>query len=372
MNDTIGKKIAKRRKEAKLTQEQLAQKLYVTDGTISKWETNKSTPDYESLKELSKIFDVKINYFLEDTSLKGHIKKMIKNIFSFIIKNYRIIIFLIFTFFLFIYFLLTFNSFQMYELKLKDNSFEIETGYYIKSKSKIVLDLSNIVINNTDKDIINQTIKLYTFVNSEKTYFYESSDLDNILIKDFNGYEEFITSKIAKSIPNYLYIEIENIHEDNTVTNKSSKLIIKKIADSKWMFHRNKMIYEKETKKYTANLNKDKLGAILLKKQFEKIKDTNVYYKKMDNYTLYFDLDDNKMFYSFLEKNIKKDIIYAYNKNIINYTKSSIYYQKSSELIEERFIYKKGEEIIECYLGDCSDYKIIYNKAFSIYQNVIN
>ena len=41
-----GKFITKKRKELNLTQEQLAQKLGVSNKTISKWETGKCMPDY--------------------------------------------------------------------------------------------------------------------------------------------------------------------------------------------------------------------------------------------------------------------------------------------------------------------------------------
>ena len=42
----IGKFIALKRKQKNLTQEQLAEKLGVSNKIISKWETGKSMPDY--------------------------------------------------------------------------------------------------------------------------------------------------------------------------------------------------------------------------------------------------------------------------------------------------------------------------------------
>ena len=44
--------IAKKRKEKNLTQEQLAEKLGVSNKTISKWETGKCMPDYSVVKNL--------------------------------------------------------------------------------------------------------------------------------------------------------------------------------------------------------------------------------------------------------------------------------------------------------------------------------
>ena len=47
-----GKFIAKKRKEMNLTQEQLAERLGVSNKTISKWETGKCMPDYAVVMNL--------------------------------------------------------------------------------------------------------------------------------------------------------------------------------------------------------------------------------------------------------------------------------------------------------------------------------
>ena len=48
----IGKFIAQKRKEQNLTQEQLAERLGVSNKTVSKWETGKCMPDYAVVKSL--------------------------------------------------------------------------------------------------------------------------------------------------------------------------------------------------------------------------------------------------------------------------------------------------------------------------------
>ena len=48
----IGKFISQKRKEKSLTQEQLAEKLGVSNKTVSKWETGKCMPDYSVVKTL--------------------------------------------------------------------------------------------------------------------------------------------------------------------------------------------------------------------------------------------------------------------------------------------------------------------------------
>ena len=62
--EKIGKFIAKIRKEKKLTQKQLAEKLGITDRAISKWENSKSMPDLALLKPLCNILDITINELL--------------------------------------------------------------------------------------------------------------------------------------------------------------------------------------------------------------------------------------------------------------------------------------------------------------------
>ena len=56
--------ILKRRKELGLTQQQLAEKLYISDKVISKWETGKSIPDTAILVDLAKALDITVNDLL--------------------------------------------------------------------------------------------------------------------------------------------------------------------------------------------------------------------------------------------------------------------------------------------------------------------
>lgn len=60
----IGKFIAERRKEKKLTQAQLAEKLNITDRAVSKWETGKSMPDSSIMLELCEILGITVNELL--------------------------------------------------------------------------------------------------------------------------------------------------------------------------------------------------------------------------------------------------------------------------------------------------------------------
>lgn len=54
----VGNKIAKYRKDKKLSQEELADQLFVTRQALSKWENGTSVPSVDTLLELSKLFKV--------------------------------------------------------------------------------------------------------------------------------------------------------------------------------------------------------------------------------------------------------------------------------------------------------------------------
>ncbi len=59
-----GKFIAECRKEKKLTQAQLAEKLNITDRAVSKWKTGKSMPDSSIMLELCQILGITVNELL--------------------------------------------------------------------------------------------------------------------------------------------------------------------------------------------------------------------------------------------------------------------------------------------------------------------
>ena len=60
----LGKKIIEMRKNAKLSQEQLAEKLDVNRQTISNWENGKFYPDIDALVKISKCFNISLDDLL--------------------------------------------------------------------------------------------------------------------------------------------------------------------------------------------------------------------------------------------------------------------------------------------------------------------
>ena len=64
MQETFGQRFQRLRKNANLTQEDVATKLNITAQAISKWENDVSAPDISVLTELSDILSVSLNELL--------------------------------------------------------------------------------------------------------------------------------------------------------------------------------------------------------------------------------------------------------------------------------------------------------------------
>ena len=78
----IGKFISDKRKEKGITQSELAEKLYITDRAISKWENGVCLPDASNIVELCKILDITVNDLFsgEIVDMKDNEKKLEENL----------------------------------------------------------------------------------------------------------------------------------------------------------------------------------------------------------------------------------------------------------------------------------------------------
>ncbi len=86
-NNKFGNFIIQLRKEKGLTQQQLAEKLYITDKAVSKWERGLSFPDITLLKSLADVLEVNISELIncekgneEDIDIQKEIDQAVKNI----------------------------------------------------------------------------------------------------------------------------------------------------------------------------------------------------------------------------------------------------------------------------------------------------
>ena len=200
--DKIGKFIAKKRKEKNLTQMQFAEKLGVSDRSVSNWENGKNMPDMSLFPIISKELNITINDLMsgEIVEKKEYQQKFEENIIYTIDKKVkkenRLLKIILLTLFIIFFVLVMFVSIESIYMKSNINSYPlIQKNYY-----------DDIHVN--DNQYFERTIYSYGFY---VKYFYKSKNPDkpmmisnNISEKDFEIVKKdfyLINGQLFWSIP---------------------------------------------------------------------------------------------------------------------------------------------------------------------------
>lgn len=89
----VGNQIKKYRQSIKLTQEELAEKIYVTRQTVSNWERGLSLPDVDMLSKIANVLETDVNILLDGqittTDQSEIVKQLAKINEQLTIKNRR-------------------------------------------------------------------------------------------------------------------------------------------------------------------------------------------------------------------------------------------------------------------------------------------
>lgn len=211
--EKIGQFIKQIRKDNKLTQKELADKLGVTYQAVSKWENGKNVPDVAILKEMSKMFNIDI-----DEILDGEKKDKKNNLYGLIIIILLIVL-------LGIGYLL-YNNNDDYEFKTITTTcedFKI-SGSAAYNKDKATIYISNVEFcgkedTNKYKSI---TCTLYETYNDTKTKISDCNKKKDINLEDFLKEVQVNTNHSSKTCKNLskssLTLEIEAKDENNKIT----------------------------------------------------------------------------------------------------------------------------------------------------------
>lgn len=157
--DKVSQFIQQLRKENDMTQQNLADKLFISDKTISKWERGISIPDIFMIEKLSEIFNISVLEFMngernsEAINNKGLVDEILiesvkeennkvkhKNN---IIKYLILIVVLFFILFLLIFLINNFNKVVAYTFAGSSKNFEFGSGSIIYSREKVLFNVSN-------------------------------------------------------------------------------------------------------------------------------------------------------------------------------------------------------------------------------------
>ena len=158
----LGKFIAKLRNEKNLTQEELAEKLFIDKRKISRWECGTSIPEFDMLIKLSEILDVSLYELsickrIENESLTRKLINKFKSAKDFnkyqTRKKIKTILFII----LFIILIITTSytikyndTVEIYKLISLDEKYSVE-GHYVKTKDFNLFYIKQINFTSYDK-----------------------------------------------------------------------------------------------------------------------------------------------------------------------------------------------------------------------------
>lgn len=79
--ETFGERLARLRKDANMTQDNLCEKLHVSRQTISSWERDRSEPDMKMLNQIGDLFHIDMNELLSGIKKKQPHSNMLRYIF---------------------------------------------------------------------------------------------------------------------------------------------------------------------------------------------------------------------------------------------------------------------------------------------------
>ena len=240
--EKIGKFISEKRKEKGITQNELAEKLNVTNKSVSNWENGKNMPDISLMQDLCSILDISLNELFNgesnksDKGLINYLKEEKKKRKRRLIISIISIILILVISLLLIFFINNYNKVNGYILTGESDNFSYDrnSNLVILSNMKNIASIGNIHVKNgkiKESDIVQISLKYQDEVIIEGNYltgvFYEN-----------NGYDEIFSEDARNNINNW-YIEV--IYN---IDNEEKKEIIK--LDAINILSNDKVLYTKQ------------------------------------------------------------------------------------------------------------------------------
>jgi len=213
----IGKFISEKRKENNITQSELAEKLNVTNKSVSNWENGKNMPDVSLMKDLCSILGISLIELFNgeqtssDDGLINYLKEEKKRKRKKLIISITVILLIIIVSTLLIFFVNNYNKVNAYILYGDSENFEYHDDLLILSNIKNInksgrLDIKNKSINSSD-------VKCVTLKYKDRTITgYCGNTLGGIAYED-DGYDEYFPEDVKKHIDEW-YIEVKYMQND--------------------------------------------------------------------------------------------------------------------------------------------------------------
>lgn len=228
--EKIGKYISEKRKEKKLTQEELAERLGVSDRAVSNWENGKNMPDLSLFKPLCKELGITINNLIsgEDVDDNKYIESFENNIIDIVNvtnkskKKRTIKIISIFTLIIIILFsILLFNNYYEFDVNYDSRVMTCEISnknIEFLAKGQSILNTYHTCrkIRNESICFIHATVSVYNKRRSHWEYFESMArQLDGKRIPFATGDDiETSTSNIKVYYTDYTIKKVEKASEN--------------------------------------------------------------------------------------------------------------------------------------------------------------
>lgn len=324
--DKIGKFISDLRKEKKLTQMELANRVGVSNKAVSKWETGKSIPDFGVFENLCKEFDISVNELLNgERNKKGndgikeylvYKEKQNKNWnYTLLLISFLIIVIIFFSF----YFINSYKKYNVYKLQGENVNFKYDGGLLYLSNVDTIFQKGNVeILSNEIKDVYEM---IFAIKKDDKYYRVTNlQDAGEISAQGY-GYDDEISSASLKYLPSDLYLLVY-YSEGGDVVVDEIKIVSQNISTNNKLFSFFKKSIGKEENDL-FEINMDKFGDLnkhkedLLNKGFI-ISDECTFgdfclLKLMDNNSyMMVDYKDKYLFYNLNIDNISA-MVYEYN-----------------------------------------------------------
>lgn len=337
----FSKFIKELRLERGLSQEQLAEKLFVHRTTVNKWENEDIIPLNDKLISIANFFDVSIDELLngkrnarniDTTPTSNTLVALIKSKS----RSKKVIIFLesglliVLVTFLLYYFVSTYNSVKVYMIYGENDSVRTRDGLLVMNKEKIYFRPGNFY-DNKDNLISVDIIRLY---------YYDDNNNEVIL---FTGSSHELLMELEQSQETFMNLLSKNkeLYLDACYNKSCAKIKMNYFNDFK---NDNLMVnnLNNESVIDDSSYSRDKSNLIngLIKNGFKYDSEIGYYYLKEENVEYsYFPKDNiiktkiNKPNKVFITIYLDKSILYYYNYDIHEKYSIEINDQQNSKYI---------------------------------------
>ncbi len=242
--ELIGKYIAEKRKKKGITQKELAERLNISEKTVSKWECGNGLPEVSLMQPVCKELGITVNELLSGEDLKNNNEdKVIEYIKYKDNKNIKITTIITVILLLITSILLTithikykkfyktnYNNNTVYKLSGENENFIYDNLVIIESPTKTIA-ISGYISSNNETNIPSDTIYKYVLRYKKRIIFSNTGNVSkehSMVLEEPLGYNELFTEEVLKNKDKWeidIFYEKDNEKHYETIKLDKSELL---------------------------------------------------------------------------------------------------------------------------------------------------